>query len=306
MYLACSAGGDRAALMLGMLEKLVATDPDSCKWKEVAGISAGALVSTLVARSNVDYPQNMIKDINYMKNIMMNKKFHPLKPWTSLGKKTNALDALLWHNSVYRSMDPIIDKVFDENLLRKSGRILRVGTYDRDTGEYVTFSSDKSFDIMKKAVTASASVPVAFPSVKIHGDSYEDGGMRHIIPINEIQEWLERDGKKHITLMLAYPMDRKRFMDVNVGKGGNMLLNEMNSAVSDVMYTHLENDLTDLSGMLGIPYKDLVESPYKVFKLGDTTFRFISPASDHYSTFLSMTPKSNDELFTIGKHSIGS
>ena len=30
MYLACSTGGDRAALMLGMLERIVVNDPDSC------------------------------------------------------------------------------------------------------------------------------------------------------------------------------------------------------------------------------------------------------------------------------------
>lgn len=270
----------------------------------VAGISAGSLLSTLVCRTNVDYPQKMIKNINNMKALMGDKHFHPMEQWTNIGPKTNALDAILWHDSVYKSMEPLVDKLYDEDLLRRSGRILRVGTYDRNTGEYVTFSSDKSLPVMKKAVIASASVPVAFPSVKIHGDLYEDGGMRHIIPIEEINGWLNTEGKKHITLLLAYPMDRKHFMNSNVSKDGNKLLNEMNRAVSDIMYTHLENDLTDLSNMLGISYEELTANPYKIFELGDVTFKFISPTMDYYSTFLNMTPESNEELFSIGKKSI--
>ena len=42
------------------------------------------------------------------------------------------------------------------------------------------------------AILASTSVPIVYPPIKIGNSHYQDGGMRHIIPVPEIFEFIEK------------------------------------------------------------------------------------------------------------------
>ena len=297
-YLALSAGGERAALMLGMVEQLLADAPRNTNYDEIAGISAGALVGTMVAQTPKHDPAAFARNIARMKKYIASD-FKPMKQWVH-GSRLNAVDAFMFHSSLYKNLDPLMDILYDEAALRKSGRTLIVGAYDRDQCKYVSFNSTDCMDVMKKAIAASASVPVAFPAIKLYGSSFQDGGMRHIIPVEEIAQWAKQDGQKHITLLLAYPLALKQFMDCNVRQSKGML-SEVEKTVTDIMYTHLESDLRELAGIVGVSYEDLTKTPSQTLELGDLTLRLISPDHLRYGSFTSMTPESTMALVSIGK-----
>ena len=48
---------------------------------------------------------------------------------------------------------------------------------------------------------ATSALPIVLPSVQIGDSMYEDGGMKHLIPVNEVKEWLKLPGKKTIDVM---------------------------------------------------------------------------------------------------------
>ena len=65
--------------------------------------------------------------------------------------------------------------------MRASGKILRVGAVNLNTGEYRIF--DQTFEDMTDAILASSSFPGVFLPIKIEGHWWTDGGVKEVTPL---------------------------------------------------------------------------------------------------------------------------
>jgi predicted acylesterase/phospholipase RssA len=104
------------------------------------------------------------------------------------------------------SIDPIADLLHEEldpERVAASGIALRVGAVSLESGElrYITETgaihdrSDQPLDLppvpLADGVLASASIPVAFPPVRLGDEHYVDGGAREILPIEVLVHHLD-------------------------------------------------------------------------------------------------------------------
>ena len=103
-------------------------------------------------------------------------------------------------------------------------------------------------------------------------------------------------------MLIAYPIGLKNFMHSSVH--GHGMLSELERAVADVMYSHMENDLHELAGIAGVSYEDLVKKSHQTLTLGDLTLRIISPESLRYSNFMNMNKETNVDLMSIGRAAV--
>jgi predicted acylesterase/phospholipase RssA len=97
----------------------------------------------------------------------------------------------------------LLERELDPEAVRSSGIDLRVGTVSLETGElrYVTETGaihdrhDRPTDLpdvpLAAGVLASASIPLAFPPVRLGDEHYVDGGAREILPIEVLVHHLE-------------------------------------------------------------------------------------------------------------------
>jgi predicted acylesterase/phospholipase RssA len=97
----------------------------------------------------------------------------------------------------------LLDRELDPELVAASGIALRVGAVSLESGElrYVTETGavhdrhDRPTDLpdvtLRDGVLASASIPLAFPPVRLGDEHYVDGGAREILPIEILVHHLE-------------------------------------------------------------------------------------------------------------------
>lgn len=141
----------------------------------VTGVSAGALQSTWAFLGE---PYNDAMYRNYT-------RLHDDEVY-----KTRPLLALLWSSSAATAdgLQNIIDAAITDDVIRLVGkqdgkRLLCVGTVNLDTGRFVTWdmtaiAAADQFDLYRKVLRASASIPIVFPPVDIDDALYVDGGTR--------------------------------------------------------------------------------------------------------------------------------
>ena len=97
----------------------------------------------------------------------------------------------------------LLERELDPELVRASGIDLRVGAVSLESGElrYITETGaihdreDRPTDLpdvtLAAGVLASASIPLAFPPVRLNDEHYVDGGAREILPIEILVHHLE-------------------------------------------------------------------------------------------------------------------
>lgn len=91
----------------------------------------------------------------------------------------------LWETGLHNT-SPLLDTLktyFRPTDLANSGKLLRVGATELQTGRYQIFT-EKSPDILL-GVHASAAFPVMFQTVEIGDLSYIDGGIKSVAPLRE-------------------------------------------------------------------------------------------------------------------------
>ena len=96
----------------------------------------------------------------------------------------------------------IVERELNRRRITESGVALRVGTVSLEAGElrYVTQTGalhdrhDQPLDVepvdVAQGILASASIPVAFPPVRLGDEHYVDGGARQILPLEMLVEQL--------------------------------------------------------------------------------------------------------------------
>lgn len=276
--LALSAGGDRGAVLVGLLHGMYRVcGKERTDWKEIAGISAGALVGCLVSQT---IPETFDQQMEKAKDLFEIGGFHVVSPHTRWGFIINALDALLYYNSLYTN-EPM-RKLLEENFSElRMFTPLRVGAYNRDKCEYETFDGD-----FTNAILASTSVPIVYPPIKIGNSHYQDGGMRHIIPVPEIFEFIEKNDDCTIDVMVCYPINcYELFFKATTPEGYYPLIEESFRLITHQMLHTLTNDLKELARYIGIDYDEIRAKPCNTFTKGNVVINIFSPNDAAYTNF---------------------
>ena len=278
--LAISSGGDHSAFVLGMLKGVFKNNPEHTGWNKVAGISAGALLSTKISQiQKEDYP-SFIKNIDHL----MNSHVKVCTQWSSLGKIASYMKAFLWHDSMFKSS--ILELVRPEWSDTKF-RDLYVGAYNQTQGKYQSFGPKPSIH----EVAASASVPVAFRPIDIKNNQYCDGAMRHVIPVKEIKKYWTSGT---LDLMLCYPTDYDLYLATCNAPFKFKIIDNAWNAISSSQWVNYNNDLDDLTRFVG---QDIRAGG--VFKVGDKTLRVYIPREGIYCDFMN---RNEHRLSLMHKH----
>lgn len=300
-FLALSGGGDRGCVLVGILDELHEMKGElEIQWEECAGISAGALTAAMVSQTT---NETFRDTINLLKQIFLEGGFHVVDAWVYGGAVINMVDALLWHESVFQNT-PMKNLIYQHFKQENVKRPLSVGAYNKTLCRYESFNS--SNDKMSDAILASAAVPVILPSVTIDSYAYEDGGMRHMFPIEEIEAWVKNTkGPKHVDVVMCFPVNNyELFMKMCVPKTGYAIINTAVRTMSDVMLQMMENDLRRLSKLVHKTYDEVTENNCGEFTYKDLTIRILSPADGEFTSFIHMNPKSSMKLFESGARAV--
>ena len=293
--LALSAGGDRGAVLVGMLHGLYRVEGrDRVDWHQIAGISAGAIVGGLVSQT---LPETFDSKMEHAKDLFELGGFHVIEPHTRWGFYVNAIDALWYYDSLYSNapMRKLITDNFNETLCFTP---LKVGAYNKDTCEYETFT-----DNLENAITASASVPIVFPPIQIGPHKYQDGALRHIIPVEEIFQFIKEHPRGcEIDVMICYPINcYELFFKATTPEGYLPLIEESFRVMTDQMLSTLNNDLKELARYLEISHDEIRAKACNTFCKGNTMIHIFSPDDAVYTNFTNIKPVEMKNMYDGGK-----
>ncbi len=169
-FLACSGGGDRGVIQLGMLlEMYKKCGKEAIAYDEMAGISAGAFTCAFMSQLT---PETFEREIQKLIDAFLHGNMTVIQPWTWGGPIINFINATLYHSSIYSNakLKHLLHTWYNQ---QKTIVPFYVGTYNKTLAQYETFSS--SCHDMQKVILASSAIPVVFPEIKIGKYYYQDG-----------------------------------------------------------------------------------------------------------------------------------
>jgi predicted acylesterase/phospholipase RssA len=175
---------------------------------------------------------------------------------------------------------------------------LTVGAYNKDTCEYETFT-----DNLENAIAASASVPIVFPPIQIGPHKYQDGALRHIIPVPEIFQFIKEHPKGcEIDVMICYPINcYELFFKATTPEGYLPLIEESFRVMTDQMLSTLNNDLNELARYFEIGFDDIRERACNTFRKGNIVIHIFSPDDAVYTNFTNIKPSEMKNMYDGGK-----
>jgi len=185
--LVLSGGAAKGAYQVGVLKHTMGEL--KIQYDAICGISVGAINGGWLAM----YPHGQeVECIDGLEDLWRNLKTSSIYVnWVDWPKPLSYLGFVkaLWKPSIYDSA-PLMDLIrtkYDSDKMRQSGKSLRVGAVNLNTGEYRVF--DESFEDMTDAILASSAFPMAFCPIKIDGALWTDGGVREVTPLSLRYHW---------------------------------------------------------------------------------------------------------------------
>lgn len=305
-FLACSGGGDRGIVLLGMIKELAKQKGIlAVKYDMMAGISCGSLVTCLM--SMLDH-NNFFKELDDRVNIFCDPQFKVVDGWV-YGQVLNLIDAFVFHESIYNSepLKKLIDKHFDLKTMKTP---FVVGAYNKTLSKYETLPPTH------ETVLASCSLPIILPHVTIEKISpetkqlvkhvYEDGAVKHMIPIQEIKSFVKDSNEPtHIDVLVCFPInDTNMFYKMLVPENGNQLIRASRRSLADVMLNVLQTDLGSIASFMDIHVDELMAKPCNIFKKDNITLQIISPDYGWQSSFTNMNKENSMKLFHSGEDTV--
>tara|TARA_B100000902_G_scaffold387778_1_gene432409 strand:+ start:653 stop:1600 length:948 start_codon:yes stop_codon:yes gene_type:complete len=305
-FLACSGGGDRGIVLLGMIKELAKQKGIlAVKYDMMAGISCGSLVTCLM--SMLDH-NNFFKELDDRVNIFCDPQFKVVDGWV-YGQVLNLIDAFVFHESIYTSepLKNLIDKHFDLKTMKTP---FVVGAYNKTLSKYETLPPTH------ETVLASCSLPIILPHVTIEKISpetkqlvkhvYEDGAVKHMIPIQEIKSFVKDSNEPvHIDVLVCFPInDTNMFYKMLVPENGNQLIRASRRSLADVMLNVLQTDLGSIASFMDIHVDELMANPCNIFKKDNITLQIISPDYGWQSSFTNMNKENSMKLFHSGEDTV--
>lgn len=183
--LVLSGGGAKGAYQVGALKHLLGERAEH--YDIICGTSVGALNGALLAMypagSELDAAAAMEKLWLSIDNPNIWKKWYggvlgmlPLVLPRWLGGKQSAYSTA--------PLRALVEKNLRTAAVKTSGKKLRVGAVNLNTGELDVWDENEG-ETLKKAVMASSSFPMFFEPVEIDGSVYTDAGVREVSPIED-------------------------------------------------------------------------------------------------------------------------
>jgi predicted acylesterase/phospholipase RssA len=169
-----SGGGSRGNYHVGVLDYLLGVR--ETHYDIFAGVSVGALVCAFLAQYREGDERRAATELQELFLPITTSDIY--KAYSPFGK----LHAL-WEPSLFDSspLEELVCRALDVDRVLASGKELRVGAFNLDTGNYELF--DQHTSPLFEAVLASASYPVAFRPITRGSHRYSDGGIRTVTPI---------------------------------------------------------------------------------------------------------------------------
>jgi len=173
---AASGGGAKGQWHVGVIERLMGDQETN--YDAYAGVSVGALVSAFLGQFKSGEERRASHALTQMFSEIENDQIW--KRWFPFGKLS------IWKSSALNSspIEKLVRSSLDVELVRASGKRVRVGAVALESMEYKIFSED--FPEFSSAVLASASYPAFFRPISIAGKLWTDGGVRHVTPIKSL------------------------------------------------------------------------------------------------------------------------
>ena len=189
--LALQGGGAHGAFTWGALDYLL---EQGITFDAITGVSSGAMIGAMAVQGMVKAgPQGAREAVSKLwtmvieSNILSNFPATPFDwmwdtpkmlgtdfAWNGLTQALRMFDPALLNPLQQNPLEPLLHLLLDTKALCAPGAPrLYVGATDVETGEAKIFNNE---DVTISTLLASACIPMMFPSIKINGRSYWDGG----------------------------------------------------------------------------------------------------------------------------------
>ena len=234
--LVLSGGASKGAYQAGALKHLLGDL--GIQYDAVCGTSVGAINGAYLAMFPHGQEKKCIENLEKLWRTLTNS--HIYVNWLDWPKPFSYIGyiAALWKPSLYNSqplMD-LVNKYYDQEKIRASGKKLRISAVSLNTGEFRMFS--ENYEDVVGAVLASSSFPGAFCPIKLENQLWTDGGVREITPLKSAIEL----GVDSIDVIVTSP--RKELSDFtndpNMLKLGPRIIDIMSE---EIMINDLERAL---------------------------------------------------------------
>ena len=196
--LVLSGGGSHGAFQVGVLERLVET---GAEFDMFCGVSVGALNASILAQH-----QTLADGVAQLRGIWDTINTRSVyRHWLPFSWLTG-----LWRPGLH-STQPLrlmVREHLKPEILAESGKKLRVGAVNLNTGRYTIFT--ESAVEIASAVIASAALPVWLEAATMRGDLWVDGGIRNVTPMKAALD----AGATDITAVVSYKRGQSRRVDV--------------------------------------------------------------------------------------------
>jgi len=151
-------------------------------WQRIFGTSVGALNGAGMCMFPVGQAKEGLDNLlDIWSQVTDNQIYKHWWPGGTMGD----LIGVLWKDAVYNT-SPVrrfVEKHFDRDKLRASGRSLEVSVYNLDIGR-LEFVDGEDDDILL-GILASSSYPMFFQPVPMRDHRYSDGGVVEIVPLKQ-------------------------------------------------------------------------------------------------------------------------
>ena len=257
--LALSGGGQNGAFGAGLLAgwpREVDADgrdvPPRPKFDIVTGVSTGALQATSAFLDDPDLDEDLAR-------------FYSSVGDDDLFTKNRLLGMLRSSGAVrFEGLSQILEGVVPNEAIDRvaeeyaRGRMLWVGTTDLDSGRFVTWNltylasraaeRPAFYDLYRRVVLASASIPVAVEPLYIHGSMHVDGGTRANVFLPNLFEFSAPELATGLSLDLFVVMNGKLQLDPI--ETGPTLVPIAMRAVEVMIHSNSMNSLAALRGQI--------------------------------------------------------
>jgi len=169
-----SGGGAKGAYQVGVLRKWLGEEKK--EYDILCGVSVGALNASFLAMYGPGFTGQSYTDLKALWDGLTTASIY--RKWPFWGEA-----AALWKPSVYDStpLQTLVRTRLDVAKVGASGKKLRVGAVDLESGEYRVFGED--YRHLQEAVLASSSFPAMLLPIWLEGSRWTDGGVRTVTPI---------------------------------------------------------------------------------------------------------------------------
>jgi len=206
-----SGGGAKGAWQVGAMQRVLERLDQQVD--AFFGVSTGALSAAMLAQGFTLAEQRQQLDELariYSTEIHGNSSIY-LGPRTTIGKGLKLLRRQLFGADPALFNPAPLAALIERHISTERlavGAYFACGCVDVATGDYVLV--DRHSPNVRRAILASASMPIFFPPVDVYGDggTFLDGGLRSITPLRDAVRWLKQqpDPQRELYVFLTSPL----------------------------------------------------------------------------------------------------